>query len=64
MLRMVQIKETYVTNKRQKKTFSMNLIKKYIRGFKVHSVYKEVIHRDKINKLMNHFKQLKVEMQT
>lgn len=34
-----------------------------MRGFKVHKYYKEIIHREKINKLMDHFREMKLEMQ-
>lgn len=64
MLRMMIIKQNYKKERQVTKTKSMTLIKRYIKGFKVHKIYQEIRHRDKIQKLMNHFKAMQLQLYT
>ena len=64
ILRMRSIQKNYKSNMIISKTTKANFIQRYLRGFKIHKYYKEIIHREKIDKLMSHFRLLKLEMQT
>lgn len=56
MFRMLIIRTAFRSGRRQVKTKAMNLIKRFVKGFKVHKVYKEVLHRFTIDKLMRHYR--------
>lgn len=44
------------SSRKQVKTKAMNLIKRFVKGFKVHKVYKEVLHRYTIDRLVRHYR--------
>ena len=58
------MKRNYRRTQSLRKNNSANFVQRYLKGYKVHREYKEIIHKEKINKLMTHFRALKIEMQT
>ena len=46
------------------KYHSALIIQKHLKGYKVYKVWKNLIHRYKIDKILNHFKNLKLQLYT
>lgn len=55
-MKMYWFKQVFMKNLKVTKEVSSKLIQRYLRGFTVHKMYKEVVHRNKIDALMTHFR--------
>ena len=62
--RMHHVKKKFKITNVLKKNASANFVQRYLKGYKVHKEYKEIIHRDKIDSLMTHFRAMRILMQT
>lgn len=52
-MRMYWFKQLFMKNLKVTKQRSTFLIQKYLKGYKVHSEYREIVHRAKIDKLQD-----------
>ena len=58
------MKKSYKTTQKLVQNKSASFVQKYLKGYKVHNEYREIIHRAKIDGLMNHYREIKKLMQT